>query len=128
MIFVTTYERINNIRKSKGVKWTFLNENIPGAYHGRMTDFKNGKTTLSNQQLEAAADILGTTIDYLLGRTDDPTTVTKKEKPAEIGELSEEIGPAKRELLDMVGGMNEKESAAILEVVKATIKMRDAKE
>lgn len=80
------YDRINLLRKKKGITWTHLNENVEGAYHGRMTDLKNKKTTLSNSQLETVALILGTTLDYLLGNTDDPAPAGRKEGPAHISE------------------------------------------
>lgn len=69
---MSIYNRINEVRKRKGITWKHLNENIPGAYSSRMTEFKNGKTTLSKQQLSIVANILDTTTDYLLGNTDDP--------------------------------------------------------
>mgnify|MGYP002702177216 FL=1 len=68
-----TYNRIDEIRKRKGITWKYLNENIPGKfYRSRMTEFKNGKTTLTTEQLETIAGLLGTSLDYLLGNTDKP--------------------------------------------------------
>ncbi len=68
-----TYNRIDEIRKRKGITWKYLNENIPGKfYRSRMTEFKNGKTTLTTEQLETIAGLLGTSLDYLLGNTDNP--------------------------------------------------------
>lgn len=76
------YQRIDELRKNKGIKWNYLNEKLPGAYHGRMTELKNGKTTLNGEQLDAIAEILGTTSAYLLGATDDPSPAVQKESPA----------------------------------------------
>ena len=59
--------------------------------------------------------------DYLLGNTDDPTPAGQKEGPPQGGEP---IGPNKRALLDLVEDMSEDEMAALLELVKATKKMR----
>lgn len=87
---MSTYDRINLVRKERGITWNALNSKVEGAYHGRMTDLKNGKTSLSNSQLQTVADILGTTLDYLLGNTDDPTPAGQKEQPpAQGGELTE---------------------------------------
>lgn len=83
------YHRIDELRKSKGIKWNYLNEKLPGAYHGRMTELKNGKTTLNGEQLDAIAEILGTTSAYLLGATDDPNPAGQKEGPVQIVELNE---------------------------------------
>lgn len=57
-----------------------------------MTDLKNGKTTLSDAQLTEIAKIVGTTTDYLLGKTDDPTPLGEEKKPTSVSEdgLSEE--------------------------------------
>lgn len=77
-----TYNRINEMRKKKGITWKFLNENIPGkVYSSRMTELKNGKTALSGEQLIVVAKILETSTDYLLGNTDDPSLEGQK-KPA----------------------------------------------
>lgn len=78
-----TYNRINEMRKKKGITWKFLNENIPGkVYSSRMTELKNGKTALSGEQLIVVAKILETSTDYLLGNTDDPSPAGQKESPA----------------------------------------------
>lgn len=122
---MSIYERINSIRKQKGVTWTYLNEKVDGAYHGRMTDLKNGKTTLSHSQLETVAKILDTSTDYLLGNTDDPSAIGQKEKPPAQG--GEPVGPNKRALLDLVDAMSEEEMGPLLELVKAMLKMRDGK-
>ncbi|MCI8623799.1 MAG: hypothetical protein HFG26_09065 [Provencibacterium sp.] len=76
---MSIYSRIDSARK--GITWKYINDHVDGAYHGRMTDLKNGKTTLSDSQLRSVAEILGTTTDYLLGNTDDPIPAGKKEKP-----------------------------------------------
>lgn len=85
---MSVYERIK--AQKKGITWNYLNENIDGAYHGRMTDLKNGKTTLSTEQLKQVSEIIGVSVDYLLGQTDNPRPAEQKEKPpAQGGELSE---------------------------------------
>lgn len=121
---MTTYERIDALRKERGIMWSHLNEQI-GAYRGKLTEFKNGKTTLSKSEIAKIASILKTSTDYLLGNTDDPSPAGQKEKlPAHGGEP---IGPNKRALLNLVENMSEDEMAALLEVVKATLKMRNKK-
>lgn len=95
------YSRINEIRIKKGITWKYLNENTPGkSYSSRMTELKNGKTTLSNEQLQAIAIILETSTDYLLGNTDDPSPAKQKEKsPAQDGGL----GDIERIVLEKLG-------------------------
>lgn len=88
------------------------------------TAWKNGSIPKGDTLLKIASYFHVST-DYLLGNTDDPAPVGQKEKaPADGGEP---IGPNKRALLDLVEDMSEDEMAALLEVVKATLKMRDKK-
>lgn len=80
---MSVYTRINELREKRGITWKYLNENMPGkVYSSRMTELKNGKTTLNGEQLDAIAKILGTTPAYLLGVTDNPAPVGVKESPA----------------------------------------------
>ena len=68
---MSVHARIDSLRKQKGIKWGFLNDQI-GGYHGKLSDVKNGKTTLNAVEIVKLAEILETTSDYLLGATDDP--------------------------------------------------------
>ena len=63
--------------------------------------------------------------DYLLGNTDDPTPAGQKETPPAQG--GGPIGPNKRALLDLVDTMSDEEMGALLDVVRATLKMRGEK-
>lgn len=112
---MSVYTRINEIREKRGVTWKYLNENIPGkVYSSRMTELKNGKTTLNGEQLDAIAEILGTTSAYLLGATDDPSPVGQKESSRHGIELSEKdvriiqwfhsLPPETREAILTLGG------------------------
>lgn len=71
---MSIYDRIDHLRKKQGITLTYLNELING-YRGKLTEVKNGKSTLTNQELEIIASALHTTPDYLLGNTDDPMPV-----------------------------------------------------
>lgn len=92
------YNRIDELRKRKGITWKHINEKVDGTYRGRMTEFKNGKTSFSHEQLETIAKILDTSTDYLLGRTDDPRPVGEGEQPAPITESRPQY-PLKYDLL-----------------------------
>lgn len=54
-----TKDEILTLAKEKGVKISYLNKLI-GGYRGKLTDWKNGKTTLNETELS-------TITDYLLG-------------------------------------------------------------
>lgn len=62
---MNTYDRINSLRKQKGVTFSFLNEKI-GGYRGKMTDVKNGKVSLTESEIDIIAKELGTTSEYLI--------------------------------------------------------------
>jgi len=97
---MSTYDRINLVRKERGITWNALNLKVDGAYHGRMTDLKHGKTTLSNSQLQAVSDILGTTLNFLLGNTDDPAPPGQKEQPTPASES--ELSPLDKRLNELL--------------------------
>lgn len=82
---MTMYERIDLLRKEQGIMWSHLNEKI-GAYRGKLTEFKNGKTTLSQDEIFRIASVLGTSTDYLLGNTDDPSPPGAEGKPTPVSE------------------------------------------
>ncbi len=52
-----TKEKILTLAKEKGIKLSFLN-NLIGGYRGKMTDWKNGKTTLTNEELTILTEYL----------------------------------------------------------------------
>lgn len=80
---MNVYERMDELRRKKGITWKYLNEHIPGtAYSSRMTELKREKTSLSINQLKVAAEILGTTVDYLLGDTNNQQPPEQKENPS----------------------------------------------
>lgn len=64
-------EKIDHLRHKRGISLTHLNKTI-GAYRGKITDVKNGKSSFSDIEISILARELHTTTDYLLGRTDDP--------------------------------------------------------
>lgn len=45
-----TKNEILTLAKENGIKLSYLN-NLIGGYRGKMTDWKNGKTTLTNEEL-----------------------------------------------------------------------------
>lgn len=120
---MTISDRIELLREKNGISLTHLNSKI-GAYRGKLTEVRKGKTTLNKEELAVLAEALSTSTDYLLGNTDDPRPAGQKESSPFCGEL---VGPNKRALLDLVETMSDEEMGDLLEVVKATLKMRDKK-
>jgi hypothetical protein len=79
MKIMRVIDRINGLRKEKGVILSFLNSAI-GGYKGKLTDVKNEKTTLTKIEIDIIAKALGTSSDYLL------TGSEAKKSPAEAEE------------------------------------------
>ena len=73
-------EKILSLAKEKGVKLSYLN-NLIGGYRGKLTDWKNGKTTLSEDEVK-------TITDYLLGNE----TTDKQLEGIEFALMSESEG------------------------------------
>ena len=62
---------ILNLAKEKGVKLSYLNSLI-GGYRGKLTDWKNGKTTLTDTELNTISN-------YLLGNETAGTKPTDED-------------------------------------------------
>ena len=114
------YERIDQLRKKKGVKWGYLNEQISG-YRGKLTEVKNGKTTLTDIEINKLAKALGTTPDYLLGATDDPTPAGgQKEKPA--SNEGSELSPAEKSLIQLFRLVPPESQEMVTQMIQAALK------
>ena len=57
-------EKIDHLRYKRGISLTHLNKAI-GAYRGKITDVKNGKSSFSDIEISILARELHTTTDYL---------------------------------------------------------------
>ena len=76
-------DRIKELAKEQKRSLSYICAKI-GVANNYLTDIARGKNTLKPDRLAQIAEILGTTPDYLLGKTD------KKEKPDVNIELSEQ--------------------------------------
>lgn len=75
------YDRIDALCKEKGKNITIMCKEIPIS-RSILSEYKAGRTkTIKADVLSKIAEYLGTTTDYILGNTDDPT-LPQKEKPA----------------------------------------------
>jgi transcriptional regulator with XRE-family HTH domain len=75
-------DRINELAKEKGIKLSFICSSI-NKNEAYFRQIKAGRSNIPEKTLVQIADVLGTTVDYLHGKTD------KKEKPGIVAELSE---------------------------------------
>jgi transcriptional regulator with XRE-family HTH domain len=90
---VNLIDRIIALSKEKGIKQSYLN-NLIGAYRGKITDCKNGKSTLSNNEVSIIANALNVTTDYLLNGSDAKKSPTKEndEVPEEFLVMARKAG------------------------------------
>ena len=75
--------RIKQMRVEKGLTQDFIAGQL-GMGRSNMGHIENGRTIPSSEALDKIADILNTTTDYLLGRTDESskgTVVTESKSP-----------------------------------------------
>lgn len=100
---MSTIERIQAIRKEKGIKISVLCAKLK-LNPNYLNDVAKGKTMLTDDRLAQIAEILDTTPEYLRGETDI------KEKPAENGELTE----LEQKLLDTFRSLSETQQKALL--------------
>ncbi|MFT8515068.1 helix-turn-helix domain-containing protein [Schleiferilactobacillus harbinensis] len=72
---MTTFERIKELAKNQGLSLAQLNDK---AGLGKNSIYHWRTKTPSTDSLQAVADVLHVSVDYLLGNTDDPSTDSKK--------------------------------------------------
>ena len=72
---------VNNIiqlSKEKGVKQSFL-EKLIGGHRGKITDWKSGRSTPTEEEVKIIAEYFNVSVDELLGKTDNQTQSSEKE-------------------------------------------------
>lgn len=69
-------ERLRYMRKSKKLTMEELAK-LVNSTKGSISNYENGHSTPPDHMLSLLADVLNTTTDYLLGRTDNPTSIEK---------------------------------------------------
>jgi len=70
--------RLRSARKSRGLSQEDLARRV-NTTKSTISNYENGYSTPSNEMLLKLADVLQTTTDYLLGRTDDPNPISENE-------------------------------------------------
>ncbi len=64
-------ERVKMLRKQKNIKQSELGEMV-GLTYTAISDIERGRRTTTIEKLVAIADYFEVSIDYLVGRTDNP--------------------------------------------------------
>lgn len=78
---MTTFERIKTTAKSRGLSLNQLNDEA-GLKQNIIYSWKN--KTPSADNLSKVADVLGVSVDYLLGNTDDMHSATNADEPVDL--------------------------------------------
>lgn len=101
-------QKIIDTCKEKGVKQSYLNSLI-GGYRGKFTDLKNGKTSLTDNEIKIIAKALNVSNNYLLGNE------TKNRFPAEAKSLSD----IENEILEIYNTLPKDKKQAFLTVARS---------
>jgi transcriptional regulator with XRE-family HTH domain len=78
-------DRIISYAKAKGVKQTYICEQL-NVDRTWLRTAKRDNINISPERLQQISELLGTTVEYLKGETDDPSKDNKK-SPSELDEL-----------------------------------------
>ena len=117
-------ERILPLFEQSGMNDQEFERNID-LPRGIVYDWKKGRTKSYKKYCGQIASFFHVSTDYLLGNTDDPRPAGQKEEPPAEG--GGPVGPNKRALLDLVDSVSDEEAGPLLDIVRATLKMRGGK-
>lgn len=88
---MTLFERIQQTAKQRGLSMRAVNEK---AKLGTNAIYKWKSQTPATDKLKSVADVLGVSVDYLLGNTDDMHQSSNNEMPVDLDEVLSKLGPA----------------------------------
>lgn len=90
---MTVYERIKEISKARGMSLQSVAK-AAGLSQNMIYQYKtvNPKT----ETLRTLADVLGVSVDYLLGNTDEMHSNKKDDMPVDLEEVLDKLGPTLR--------------------------------
>ena len=83
-------DKIKALIKLKGLKIGVVCEQV-GVGRTFLTDVEKGKCEISDERLKRFAKVLGTSVDYLTGKTDDPERGEESSEETEYDELDLEL-------------------------------------
>lgn len=116
-------QNLKELRKKKGVKQQEIADYL-GITRAAYTNIENGKRETDFDTLNKLANYFDVSIDYLFGKTNDSTPLSKK-KPT-----PETVGPALAEMLKKHGylkddqPLTDEEADELLRIAKAVMEAR----
>ncbi|HJF38890.1 helix-turn-helix domain-containing protein [Weissella cibaria] len=90
---MTVFERIKETAKLRGTNLKNLAKQV-GLSENAIYSWKNKTPRTDNVQ--AVADVLGVSVDYLLGNTDEMHSNKKDDIPVDLEEVLDKLGPTLR--------------------------------
>jgi len=90
---MTVFERIKETAKLRGTNLKNLAKQV-GLSENAIYSWKNKTPRTDNVQ--AVADVLGVSVDYLLGNTDEMHSNKKDDMPVDLEEVLDKLGPTLR--------------------------------
>lgn len=109
-------DRILEYSKSKGIKQIFICTKL-GVAKNWFSIVRRDNINISPERLAQIADILGTTVEYLNGETDNPE---KEKSPSSIDELSD----FKKSILDLLDMIPEDEQENVRARIEFELKLK----
>lgn len=93
------FDRFKERCVHKGVKVGYIESRL-GVYHGFFNNVRSGKNTISDQIIAQVAVLLDTTIEYLTGKTDDPSIPFDDRTGIKIALFGDIAGGIPRDMID----------------------------
>lgn len=91
---MTVFERIKEVARARGMNLKTVATNA-GLSENALYRYNQGVEP-KYPTLKAIADVLGVSVDYLLGNTDDMHSNKKDDMPVDLEEVLDKLGPTLR--------------------------------
>lgn len=91
---MTVFERIKEVAKARGMNLKTVAKNA-GLSENALYRYNQGVEP-KYPTLKAVADVLGVSVDYLLGNTDEMHSNKKDDMPVDLEEVLDKLGPTLR--------------------------------
>lgn len=113
------YNNIENLCKKRGVNMTTMCRDS-GASRGSLSDLKSGrKQTLKYETLKKIANYFEMSVESLVSDDDG-----QKEKPNALDGIElEKLSPARRALLEKLGGMDDDQIMKLISVIDSVLEV-----
>lgn len=121
--------RLKDLRKKNNMTQKDLAKRL-GVVRTAVANYETGRTIPDSETLNHLANILDTTTDYLLGRTDNPSPINETEPSIdeEIAQIMKDLGPDVTLQFYDLKGMSDEEKEDLklfLQLLKAKRKKKN---